>query len=70
VIRDRFALPQYGHASGSNFHLAVHRPQMRSRSAAGVIVANSGSPPHTGHERAVQDDRSADASIASAHRIR
>ena len=57
VMRARSLLRQYGQVSGSNFQRSAHRPQIRCRSAAGVMTARSGSPPHSAQCECVQLDK-------------
>jgi hypothetical protein len=47
VINARSSFMQNGR-EGPNDHWATHRPQIRRRSAFGVITANSGSHPQNG----------------------
>ena len=60
---------QNGQVSGLNAHCATQRPQIRRRSAFGVITANSGSQPQNGQCPWVQDGSSVCMS-ASAQRAR
>ena len=50
VMRLRSLFSQYGQVIGSKRHCPVHRPQISRRSAAGLMNANSGSPPHSGQQ--------------------
>ena len=45
-MRARSLLRQNGQVNDSNFQRSPHRPQIRWRSAVGVMTASSGSPPH------------------------
>ena len=69
VRRERSSLPQYGHVSASNGHRVVQRPQTSRCSAAGVITANSGSPPQSGQYPRVQGAKSV-REHTSAQRMR
>src|SRR3990172_7414191 len=67
-MRLRSALEQNGQARGSCFQRERQRLQISSRSAPGVIAANSGSPPHTGQQPRVQGAKSTWANT-SAQRL-
>ncbi len=69
-MRSRSAFRQNGHVSWWKRQRAEQRPQIRMRSAAGVMTAKSGSPAQSGQVPRVQPARSLFAMMASAERVR
>src|SRR5262249_30592366 len=70
VMSERSLLRQNGHVIGSKVHCATHRPQIKRRSAAGVITESSGSHPQYGQCPDVGDGGSPCCIRTSAHRAR